>query len=83
MHSKIQVPNDFIQLSIAAMEHLKDCKRSNVVYSLVKAIGTMRPGNADSLMPAKRMPMGLVEYLANFFSSSSLAQVLAHSYVHY
>ena len=41
-----------------------------VCYSLVKALGTMRPDNSDSLMPVKHMPMGLIEYTVNFFTAS-------------
>lgn len=57
------------------MEHLKSCRRSNVLYGLAKAVGTMRGDESDSLMPARRMPMGLVEHIINFFCSSSLYKV--------
>ena len=36
------VPNGFIQLAFNGMSHLKKCGRSNVIYSLVKSLGTMR-----------------------------------------
>ena len=57
------------------MIHLKHCHRSNVIYLLAKALGTMRPDQSDSLLPAKRMPMGLIEYSAKFFTASSTRQV--------
>ena len=44
---------DFIRLSLSAMAHLKLCGCSNVVYSLVKCLGTMRNDGSDSLLPAK------------------------------
>ena len=48
-----------------AVEHLKSCGRSNVLYNMAKAIGTMREDQGDSLLPAKRMPMGLIEHCVN------------------
>ena len=71
----ILIPNDFLQLSLCAMKQLNTTGRSNVVYNLVKCIGTMRPGEESSRLPVDRMPMGLLEYCVNFFSSSNLQQV--------
>ena len=71
----LNVPDDFIQLAVSGMSHLKRCGRSNVIYSLVKTVGTMRPDHSDSLLPAKRMLMGLIEHCVNFFSSTSINQV--------
>ena len=53
------------------MEHLKSCSRSNVIYNLAKALGKMRDDHSDSLLPTKRIPMGLVEHCVNFCSSHS------------
>lgn len=50
------LPNDFIELALKGMAHLTSCGRSNVIYLLVKALGTMRTDQSDSLLPAKRMP---------------------------
>ena len=36
--------------------------RSNVVYRLSMALGTKREDQTDSLLPSKRMPMGLIEH---------------------
>jgi len=69
------VPDGFIQLAISGMNHLKECGRSNVIYSLVKSLGTMRPDQSDSLLPAKRMPMGLIEHCVNFFCATSINKV--------
>ena len=75
-HSQgVSVSNDFLQLLLQAAHHLKNCNRINVVYGLAKVIGTMRLDKTDSLMPAKRMPMGLVEYLVQFFSAKNLTKV--------
>ena len=65
-HSNVDPPDDFLKLALLAMEHLKSCSRSNVVYTLTKVLGTMRGDQSDSLLPGKRMPMGLVEYVVNF-----------------
>ena len=69
------IPSDFLQLCLHAMAHLKQCDRTNVIYLLAKALGTMRSDQSDSLLPAKRMPMGLIEYIVQFFTSSSAKQV--------
>ena len=70
-----RVPKDFLQLSVSGMCHLAECGRSNVIYSLVKSIGTMRPDQSDSFLPAKRMPMGLIEHCVNFYNCASINQV--------
>ena len=67
----VNVPDDFLELAAAVMQHLKSCGRANVVYyNLATAIGTMREDLSDSLLPAKRMPMGLIEHCVNFFYST-------------
>lgn len=48
------LPGDFLELALKGMVHLKNCKRSNVIYLLVKALRTMRPNQSDSLLPAKK-----------------------------
>ena len=39
------------------------------------ALGTKRKDQTDSLLPSKRMPMGLIEHCVNFFCSSSIHEV--------
>ena len=68
-------PDDFLKLALLAMEHLKSCGRSNVIYNLAKALGTMRDDQTDSLLPAKGMPMGLVEHCVNFCCCAHSDQV--------
>ena len=71
------VPPDFLQLVASGMQHLHGAGRSNAIYLLAKALGTLRSDGSDSLMPAKRMPMGLIEYTINFFTTSSVQKVRA------
>ena len=71
LHSSIDPPDDFLSLAVSAME-------PDVVYKLVKVLGTMRDDQSDSLLPARRMPMGLIEHCVNFFSSSSIREVHVH-----
>ena len=79
-HSQgVLISNDFSHLFLQASHHLKNCNRINVVYDLAKVIGTLRLDKTDSLMPAKRMPMGLVEYLVQFFSADNLTKVSCSS----
>ena len=69
------VPADFLQLAFSAACHLHDSGRSDVIYLIAKGLGTMRLDKSDSLFPARRMPTGLIEYAANFFSVNSIQQV--------
>ena len=69
------LPDDFLPYCVKAMQQLSKNNRSNVVYNLVKGIGVIRSDNSDSCFPCKRMPMGLLEYMADFFSSKNIQQV--------
>lgn len=73
--SGVIIPSDFLQLSLAAMLKLSEAGRTNVVYNLVKAIGTKRPNSDESRLPVTRMPMGLLEHCVNFYSSTRVQQV--------
>lgn len=72
----IYVSQDFGPLLISAMEYLQKTGRSNIFYNLARGVGTMREDGSDSRFPVKRMPFGLVEYTAKFFSSDNFQQVL-------
>lgn len=67
----VQIGSDFLPLVLRASKHLHDCGRSNILYGLATAIGTLRIDGSDSRLPAKRMPMGLLEYTVNFFNTNS------------
>jgi len=71
----ISVPNDYLEYSASAMANLRHNARSNVLYNLAKGWGTMRTDGSDSRFPIKRMPMGLIEYAASFFSHDHLQSV--------
>ena len=75
MQYDVHIPADFLQLSLIAVKHLNQCGRSNVVYGVAKAIGTMQPDTSDSRLPARRMPMGLLEYMVNFYNSNTYVKV--------
>ncbi len=60
---------------LSASQHLQQCGRSNVVYQLARAIGMMRPDGSDSRLPAKRMPMGLIEHMVHFFNAGTYQKV--------
>ena len=70
------VPDDFLDLVAMGLNNLHEAKRSNIIYSLIKGIGTLRDDESDTLFPLKRMPAGLVEYTVNFFVASSTQKVL-------
>ena len=69
------VPSDFLELVARGMQHLHEKGRTNVIYSIAKAVGTMRSDGSDSLLPTARMPMGLIEYAVNFYTVSSVQKV--------
>ena len=47
----------------------------SMLYGLARALGKMRGDGSDSRLPARRMPMGLLEHIVNFFSADSYSQV--------
>ena len=68
------VPRDFLSLSLKAMDNLKESGRRNVLYELALGLGSLRP-DGTPLFPTDRMPMGLLEYMINFFASSNISEV--------
>ena len=72
---QLNVPEDFLEFASSAMARLKQSERSNVVYNLAKGVSTERPDKTDSRFPVLRMPMGLVEYVTNFFIAEDINSV--------
>ena len=60
------------------MKHLQDAGRLNVIYDLVKGYGTKCPDGSDSYFPTKRIPMGLLQYMAQFFVAKPGQHVCYH-----
>lgn len=50
-HYQMNLPEDYIMLSLQAMKHLELTKRMNELYELAKGLGVMRPDGTDSLFP--------------------------------
>ena len=75
VYHSITVPSDFLGVSARAMAQLKRHKRSNVLYKLAKCMGTLRKDSDDPCFPMRRMPMGMVEYIADFFVSDEMRKV--------
>lgn len=71
----IPLPDDYLLYSCKAMLQLSQNGRSNVLYKLAKGIGTDRADGTDSCFPCKRMPIGLLEYMVDFFSCHSIQEV--------
>ena len=65
----------FIDLSLQAMKNLRASGRSNILYELAFGLGTQRPDGSGPRFPTDRMPMGLLEYVVNFFASQSMNEV--------
>ena len=63
---------DFLLPAASAMSQLSIGGRTNVVYNLAKGMGTLRPDSKESRFPINRMPVGLVEYAAQFFAFDNL-----------
>lgn len=72
------VPVDFLCAAAKGMCYLKNLDQLNVIYLLAKGLGTMTIDGLDSLIPAKRMPMGLIEYMFNFFTANAINKVHIH-----
>lgn len=75
---QVNIPHDFLQLALSAAQHLQRCGCSNVVYELARVVGRMRSDGLDSRLPAKRMPMGLVEHMVHFFNANTYQKVNRH-----
>ena len=71
--SSLDVPDGYISHSLAAMKRLQQAGRSNILALLAKAFGLTRSDGVESLMPIHRMPVGLIEYTARFFTSNSVS----------
>lgn len=67
----LEVPTDFLPLSINAMQQLAHNGRSNMLYGLSKGLGTPREDGSDSVFPSKKVVSGLMEYSINFYNSGS------------
>ena len=57
------------------MQQLKRGGRSNILYALAYGLGTTRQGSSETRFPTDRMPMGLLEYMANFFAATDITKV--------
>ncbi len=75
---ELNVPVDFLTYASSAMVRLKKYKRSNVVYNLARIVGEQRADVGESRLPISRMPMGMIEYITNFFAADDLNEVSKH-----
>ena len=71
----LTVPPDFIKLSLQGMKHLEAGGRLN---GLAKGFGTKRPDGSDSCFPTTRMPIGLLQYMIQFFITKPGLHVSAY-----
>ena len=79
---QVVIPPDFLELTRNAVCNLKEEGRANLVYKLARCLGTKREDGSDTLLPVKRMPTGLIEYIVSFFNAENLQKVcLNHSNV--
>ena len=77
----VDVPPDFLSLSLNAMRHLANSGRSNIVYGICKGLGTMREDGSDSVLPAKKLISGLLEYSIDFFNAGDAQNVSCVRYM--
>lgn len=73
----IDIEQDFLYHAVTAIQNLKEAGRLNVIYHLSKGLSIQRSDGSDTLFPIKRMPMGLLEYISGFFTSSNSRSVSA------
>lgn len=72
----LSIPSDFILLALDAMKHLQDAGRLSVVYDPVKGFGQRCPDGSDSYFPTKLMPMGLLQYMAQFKPGQKVSAIM-------
>ena len=65
---------NFQHLSLKSMKTLQDLGKTNTIYNLSKVVGEPRPGGSGTLIPLKRMPFGMVQYIIDFFASTNVMQ---------
>ena len=66
---------NFPHLSLKSMKTLQDLGKTNTIYNLSKVVGEPRPDGSGTLIPLKRMPFGMVQYIIDFFASNNVMQV--------
>ena len=71
----LEVPEDFLSLSLNGMKNLESAGKVNVLYELAKGVGRLRPDSSDTCFPMKRMPFGMLEYMTTFFNSTPGSKV--------
>lgn len=72
---ELNVPINFLTYASSAMVRLKKHNRSNVVYNLARIVGEQRADVNESRLPISKMPMGMIEYITNFFAADDLNEV--------
>ena len=77
----VDVPPDFLSLSLNAMRQLANSGRINIVYGMCKGLGTMREDGSDSVFPAKMLISGLLEYSVDFFNAGDAQNVGCVRYI--
>ena len=71
----VTVEKNFLELSISSVGHLMEGGGINVVYDLVRGMGTTCKDGSGPRFTVDRMPMGLVEYVPKFFAKDSKSKV--------
>ena len=77
----VDMPGDFASMSIFGMKRLEATGKINVIFELVKGLGTMRSDGSDSCFPTSRMPMGMLQYMVQFFNAKP-GENVGSSYFH-
>ncbi|XP_072017966.1 uncharacterized protein [Amphiura filiformis] len=74
-------PENFVTLSLNAMERLEKAGKPNLIYHFTRCIAEDRPGTKTPLLPFDHMPFGLIEHQIQFFSHTNQAQIkIPHDY---
>ncbi len=67
-------PSKYVTISIAAMKHLQQNGKSNLVYKWPQCINRQN-GEGKHVLSVNRMPFGLLQYQIEFFSASNTMSV--------
>ena len=75
-HGIDSTPADFVSCSVAAMKLLQVSGKGNLLYKFAYCLTEKRPGTETPLLQLDRMPFGMLEYQLQFFSCTTIMQVL-------
>lgn len=69
------VPSDFIVLCCKGISVIHQNEKDNIIYYLVKGLGTPREDCTGPRLPIDRMPFGLLSYNIRYFALDKINNI--------